>query len=77
MESIRVDDLSAFPKTLPPFFGEYLVDAISQTRLWRGRLQLLEHLNKHFSERTNLREQFKFLQTLTDIGETRWLPLRS
>ena len=38
MESTRVDDLSAFPKAFLSFFSEYLVDAISQTRLRRARL---------------------------------------
>jgi hypothetical protein len=52
MESTRVDGLSAFPKTCPPFFSEYLVDAISQTRLWRARLQLRESLSKYFSKQT-------------------------
>jgi len=52
MESTRVDELSAFPKTFPTFFGEYLVDAISQTWLWRARPLLGERLHKHFSEQT-------------------------
>jgi RNA polymerase sigma-70 factor (ECF subfamily) len=49
-----------------------------KARLWRARLQLREPLNKYFSEQTNsARAESSSCKTLTDIRETRWLPLRS
>jgi len=49
-----------------------------KARLWRGRLQLREGLNKYFSKQTeSTRAESSSCKTLTDIRETRWLPLRS
>jgi RNA polymerase sigma-70 factor (ECF subfamily) len=52
---------------------------VSQTavkaRLWRGRLQLREGLNKYFSKQTESAQAgSSSCKTLTDIRETRWLP---
>jgi RNA polymerase sigma-70 factor (ECF subfamily) len=49
-----------------------------KARLWRGRLQLREGLNKYFSKQTeSARAESNSCKTRTDIRETRWLPLRS
>jgi RNA polymerase sigma-70 factor, ECF subfamily len=49
-----------------------------KARLWRGRLQLREGLNKYFRKQTeSARAESSSCKTLTDIRETRWVPLRS
>src|SRR6202451_3134876 len=49
-----------------------------KARLWRARLQLRERLNKYFRKQTeSARAESSSCKTLTDIRETRWVPLRS
>jgi RNA polymerase sigma-70 factor (ECF subfamily) len=49
-----------------------------KARLWRGRLQLREGLNKYFRKQTeSARGESSSCKTLRDIRKTRWLPLRS
>jgi RNA polymerase sigma-70 factor (ECF subfamily) len=49
-----------------------------KARLWRGRLQLREGLNKYFRKQTeSMRAESSSCKTLTDIRETRWATLMS